>query len=445
VRGSYASLDVSISAVFCNTPENNYEYVNLTDGSISSSPGIAARYRGLSLGLKILIWMGLGVAVGIIFGDRASIVQPLGDLFIRLLLMSAIPLVFFNLIAGITSLSDLSVLGRLGIRTLLYYLATTSVALCVGLLMASTLKPGVGMRLTEPVDESFGVVPSISDVILGLFPSNVFDAFSSGNIVQVVVVAVFLGITTLMLPTQQKEKLQDGFALIASLFRELVKLVLHVAPIGVGALAAATVGKYGGDIFGPLAKFIVSIWLAQLVMVLVYMALLAVWTRRPPLAWLKQTAPLYATTAATCSSLASLVVAMEVARTRLKLPENIYSFTLPLGAQLNKDGTAIMLTAVLLFTAQATGVEFSFIEVVTIILVGLILSEGSGGIPEGGLVIALIFVKSFGLPLEIAGIVAGIYRLIDMGSTTVNCMGDMTWTTILSDSEAQREKQEAVG
>ena len=325
----------------------------MTNGTISNSSGVVARYRSLSLGMKILIWLGLGVAVGIIFGDRAGIVQPLGDLFIKLLLMSAIPLVFFNLIAGITSLSDLSVLGRLGVRTLLYYLATTSIALCVGLFMASTLKPGVGMQLTQAVDESFGVVPKISEVILGLFPANAFNAFSSGNIVQVVVVALFLGITTLMLPTEQKEKLQDGFALIASLLRELVKLILNVAPIGVGALAAATVGKYGGDIFGPLAKFIVSVWLAQLVMVLVYMALLALWARRPPLAWLKQTAPLYATTAATCSSLASLVVAMEVARTRLKLPENIYSFTLPLGAQLNKDGTAIMLTAVLMFAALA--------------------------------------------------------------------------------------------
>ena len=117
---------------------------------------------------------------------------------------------------------------------------------------------------------------------------------------------------------------------------------------------------------------------------------------------------------------------MEIARARLRLLENIYSFTLPLGAQLNKDGTAIMLIAVLLFTAQATGIEFSMAKMVTIVFVGLILSESSGGIPEGGLVAALVFVQSFNLPLEIAGIVAGIYRLVYMGSTTVNCMGDMT-------------------
>ena len=380
-----------------------------------------------------------GVIVGILAGERAAAVQPVGDLFIRLLFMSAVPLVFFNLIAGITSLADFGTLGRLGVKTVTYYVGTTIVALCVGLLIASAINPGLGMSQAQEVPDSVGTVPTISEVILGLFPSNVFEAFSQGNIVQVVVVALFLGVTTLMLPTAQKEKIQDAFALLASLFRELVGLVLRFAPIGIAALVAATVGTYGSAIFGPLAKFIVAIWVAQLIMVVGYMVVLAISTKRAPLTWLKQTAPLYATTAATCSSLASLVVAMDVARARLTLPANVYSFTLPLGAQLNKDGTAIMLTAMLLFTAQAAGVNFSVPEMVTVVLVGLILSESSSGIPEGGLVTALIFIQSFNLPLETVGIVAGIYRLIDMGSTTVNCMGDMTWTTVLSDSEAGRK------
>jgi Na+/H+-dicarboxylate symporter len=415
----------------------------LTTDSTLGDTSLYARYRGLTLGVKILIWMGLGIVVGIVFGEDTEVVQPLGDLFIRLLFMAAIPLVFFNLIASVTSLADISTLGRLGLKTLLYYFATTSVALCAGLLIASIMQPGIGMQLNEPVSATFGTVPALSEIVLGLFPSNIFESFSQGNIVQVVVFALFLGVTTLFLPKQEKENIQDVFALLASLFRELVGLILRFAPIGVGALAAATVGTYGGAIFGPLAKFIVSIWSAQMIMVIAYMMVLAVITKRPPLTWLKQTAPLYATTAATCSSLASLVVSMEIARARLRLPENIYNFTLPLGAQLNKDGTAIMLTVVLLFTSQAAGLEFSIAEMATIVFVGLILSESSGGIPEGGLVAALVFVQSFNLPLEIAGIVAGIYRLVDMGSTTVNCMGDMTWTTILSDGEDKRIRRQA--
>lgn len=400
-----------------------------------------AWYRKLSLGVHILIGMVLGIALGILLGEKATVVKPIGDLFLKLLLMSAIPLVFFNLISGITSLSDIRILGRIGIRTLIYYLVTTAMALILGLMMASWFRPGEGMQLSEEVGESFGEIPSVVSVILDLFPENIFAAFTSGNVAQVVVFAILLGITTLLLPTGQKEKLQELFALLAALLRRLVGLILYFGPLGVGALAAATVGEYGSAIFGPVAKFIFSVWFAQLVMVGFYMAFLYALTRRLPPAWLKTTAPLYATTAATCSSLASLPVSMNLAHSRLKLPQSIYSFTLPLGAQLNKDGTAIMLSVVLLFTAQAAGVEFSLSTQISIVSVGLILSEGSGGIPGGGLVIALIFVESFHLPLEIAGIVAGIYRLIDVGSTTVNCMGDLTWTTIISDMEARRSQR----
>lgn len=399
---------------------------------------VAARYKKLSLGLKILVWMAAGGIAGAIFGQAATVVAPIGEVFIRLLLMAAIPLVFFNLIAGITSLADVRILGRYGLRTILYYTMTTTVALTIGLVMANTLRPGDGMQLSESVDDSFGEMPEVVDIIVDLFPSNVFAAFSSGNIAQVVVFAIFLGITTLMMPKDQKERLRDGFNVIASLLRELVTVVLYFAPVGVGALAAATVGEYGNAILGPLAKFIATIWLGHVVMVVFYLTILYAAAHRRPLPWLKSTASLYATTAATCSSLASLAVSMNIAQKRLHLPESVYSFTLPLGAQLNKDGTSIMLAVVLLFTAQAAGVEFTLAQQVIIVLVGLILSEGSGGIPGGGLVISLIFVEAFDLPLEVGGLVAGIYRLIDMGNTTVNCMGDLVWTTVLSDIEERK-------
>ncbi len=377
----------------------------------------------------------IGVAAGLVFRERAVVVQPIGDLFIRLLLMAAIPLVFFNLLAGITSLTDLGAIGRLGGKIFLYYLTTTVVALTVGLGAMHLLKPGVGMQLTEDVSENLGQVPSVGAVVLDLVPENVFQAFAEGKVSQVVFFAVFLGIATLLLGAKQREPLARAFSLLAEVLRKLVAVILIFGPLGIGALAAATVGQYGPQIFGPLAMFIAGVWGAQFVMVLLYMTLLSIFTTHRPLTFLRTTGPLYATTAATCSSLASLVVAMDIAEKRLKIPRSIYSFTLPLGAQLNKDGTAIMLAAVLLFTAQAAGVEFNLASQVTIVIVGLVLSEGSGGIPGGGLVIALIFVQAFQLPLEIAAIVGGIYRLIDMGSTTINCMGDMVGTVIVAESE----------
>lgn len=406
--------------------------------SENTSLSLYQHYRKLSLGVKILIYLAVGIILGIVFGEKATVVQPLGDLFIRLLLMAAIPLVFFNLLAGLTSLEDIRALGRVGSRIAIYYVFTTVMALTLGLSMMHLLKPGVGMQLTGEVEDTFGQVPGVTEVLLDLIPENIFKAFSAGQMSQIVVFAVFLGITTLLMPKEKKQSLGKVFDVLAELFRKLVDIILHFSPVGIGALAASTVGQYGSAIFGPLALFIGGVWGAQAVMVIIYLLLLFLFTRQSPLSFFKQTAPLYATTAATCSSLASLVVSLEVAEDRVKLPRSIYSFTLPLGAQMNKDGTSIMLAGVLLFTAQAAGVEFSLASQATIILIGLLLSNGSGGIPGGGLVIALIFVKAFHLPLEIAVIVGGIYRLIDMGGTTINCMGDMVGTIIVAHLE---EKQ----
>ncbi|KJS87384.1 MAG: hypothetical protein JM58_04455 [Peptococcaceae bacterium BICA1-8] len=394
-------------------------------------------YKNLSLATKILIYMVLGILIGLIFGQKAVILQPLGDLFIRLLMMAAIPLVFFNLLAGLSSLTDLRIVGRIGVKIMAYYLLTTAFAVSIGIVMMNIVKPGVGITLTGKVSQEIGSVPKVTDIVLDLVPKNIFASFSSGNVAQIVVFAVFIGIVTLLLPAEQKAPLQKGFTIIADLLRKLVGVILYFGPIGIGALAAVTVGKYGSAIFGPLAKFVGAVWAAELFMVVVYMVLLITIGRMSPIYFFKKTGPLYATTAATCSSLASLVVSLDVAENRLKLPKSIFNFTLPLGAQLNKDGTAIMLAGVLMFTAQAAGVEFSLASQLSIVLVGLILSEGSGGIPGGGLVIAMIFVQAFNLPLEIAAIVAGIYRLIDMANTSLNCMGDLVGTILISRSEKE--------
>lgn len=411
----------------------------MTQSRSNALSSLYRRYRGLSLGVKILIWLTMGIAAGIIFGEQAGVVQPLGDLFIRLLMMAAIPLVLFNLLAGLTSLSDARTLGRLGARIAVYYFFTTVIALVIGLSFMHLLRPGEGIKLTGEVEETFGQVPGVAEVILDLVPQNIFRAMSNGQVAQVVVFAVLLGIATMLMPQEQRKPLKRGFEVLASLFKKLVRLILGFSPIGISALAASTVGEYGSAIFGPLALFIGGVWSAHAIMVVLYLVLLFLMTRRSPLTFLKQTAPLYATTVATCSSLASLAVSLEVAEERAGLPHSIYSFTLPLGAQINKDGTAIMLAGVLMFTAQAAGVEFSLASQVSILLVGLLLTTGSGGVPGSGMVVALIFVQAFHLPLEIAVIVGGIYRLIDMGGTTINCMGDMVGTVIVAHFEENKK------
>jgi len=392
---------------------------------------------GMGLGTQIFVGMVVGSVVGAVLGERVTVLQPVGDLFIRLLVLVAIPLVFFNLLAGLTALSDMRTFGRLAAKIMSYYVVTDLVALSLGVVAVALLRPGVGMQLTEQVEGTVGAVPSIGEVLLGMVPSNVFRAFADGNVVQLVVVAVLLGIATLMLSGATRERLTTAYSDVAALFRRLVDLILIVAPLGIAALMAVTVGRYGASLLGPMTKFLLGVYAAQFIIFVAYMVLLRTFTDRRPLGFLRDTGPLWATTAATTSSLASLSVALEIAQ-KIELPRSLYSFTLPLGAQLNKDGTSVMLGAVLLFTAQAAGVDFNAASFLTILFVGLLLSEGSGGIPGGGFVIALIYVQAFNLPIEVAAIVGGIYRLVDMGNTTINVMGDMVGTTLLAHSEARR-------
>lgn len=407
-------------------------------GTRPTGPG--ARRTGH--GTRILIGMVAGVVLGAIMGERVVALQPIGDLFIGLLILAAVPLVFFNLLAGLTALSDTRTLGRLAGKTLGYYLTTDVIALALGLGAATLLRPGDGMQLggqaADPVGAgAVGEVPGIAEVLLGMIPTNVFRAFSDGNVVQVVVLALVLGVATMALRDGPRDRLATAYDDLANLFRRLVHMILWTAPVGIGALIAVTVGRYGADLIGPLARFLAGLWVAQLVIVAGYMTLLRLFSDFRPGPFLRDTGSLWATTAATTSSLASLSVGIETAR-RLGLPRRVYSFTLPLGAQLNKDGTSAMLGAVLIFTAQAAGVTFTAADFVTILLLGLLLSEGSGGIPGGGLVIALIYVQAFNLPVEVAAIVGGIYRFVDIGNTTVNIMGDMVGTSLVARSEARR-------
>lgn len=399
-----------------------------------AQPSLFSRYRSLGLGTRILIWMVIGGAAGLALGERVTTVEPIGTLFIRLLMLSAVPLVFFNLLAGLTGLSDAAELGRLSLRALVYFGLTTVFALSVGLGIASVLRPGDGWQLRESVPDDVGGMPNVVDLLLGFVPDNAVGAFATGNVVQVVVFAVLLGIATLSLPAARREAVARAFALGAELFRKLVDVVLWMAPIGIGALTAVALGLHGDALFGPLGLFVLGVMAGQLVIFALYVTLLIRFTDWTPGRFFRETGTLWATTAATCSSLASLAVGLDVAE-RMRLPPKVYSFMLPLGAQINKDGTSVFLAMVLAFTAQAAGMSWSPATLGLAVLIGLLLSQGSAGIPGGGFVISLVYVQAFQLPLEIAAIVGGIYRLVDIGNTTFNIMGDMVGTLIFSRGE----------
>ncbi len=394
-------------------------------------------YFKISFATRVLIWMLVGSLVGLAFGKEVLFLKPIGEIFLQLLIMSAIPLVFFNLVSGISSIGSVGAFGKVGVKVFVYYLISTSLAIIVGIVIMSFTKSGVGMALKGETPTNIGEMPELGVILMQMVPTNIFKSFAEGNLIQIVVFAVLLGMVVLYLPEEKKEWFQTGFEKISELMRRLVELILKASPLGLGALMAATFGEYGTRIVGSLAGFIGSVYLGLFIMVLFYMTVVSVVGRIRPHWFLKQTAPLYATTAATCSSLASLAVSLEIAEKKLQLPKKIFSFTLPLGAQFNKDGTSIMLAAILIFTAQAIGITFTFPQMVQIVVVGLLISEGSAGTPGGGLVAAMLFAQAFNLPLEIVAVLGGIYRLIDMGNTTVNCMGDMVATTVVSKLEKQ--------
>jgi Na+/H+-dicarboxylate symporter len=409
------------------------------DGAAAGpAPGAPQRSGSrLGLGTRILLGMVVGALAGALAGERAAVVEPVGDLFIRFLVLAAVPLVFFNLLAGVTALTDLGALGRLTGKITGWFVATKLVALSLGIGAMLVLRPGVGMTLRGGSAPELAEAPSFLDVLLGLVPGNAFRAFSEGNVAQVVVLALILGVATLRLPDAPRDRLRGAYADLAELLRKVVDLILKVAPYGIAALMAVTVGRYGAELLGPMARFVAGVTAAHLLMVALYLVLLALFTPRGPLPFLKDTGTVWATTVATTSSLASLPLAMEGAD-KLGVPRSIHSFTLPLGIQMNKDGTAVMLAAVVVLTAQAAGVSLSAADMLTVVLMGGLLSAGSGGIPGGGFVVALIMVEAFKLPLELAVVVGGIYRLIDMGNTTVNVMGNLVGTVLIAASEEPR-------
>lgn len=394
--------------------------------------GVWRWYRDRSIGTRIFLGMAVGAVIGLVMGPAADNLKPIGDIFIRLLLMAAIPLIFFTLMSGLTTIKDAGFVGRLAVRILVYYVLTSIIAFVIAIVVMNLLQPGAGFDLKGVVKTPIGQIPSLMNVLIAIVPSNIVEAFVKGDVTQIVVFGVLLGIASLLLDAGTKMRVAAFFETGRKLFMRLVAIIIALAPIGLGALTAYSVGVYGSKIAGPLLKFIGAVYLSQLGTFVVIMALLYAIARVSPVFFLKRTYPLYLTTAGTTSSLASLAQALDLAEEKLHIPRAVCGFTLPFGVQFTKDGTAIFLACILLFAAQSQGQDLALGTIVVIVLTGLLLATGSGGVPGGGLVVGLVFVKAFGLPVEIAVLIGGIYHLLDMTNTTLNVMNDMVATVIVS-------------
>lgn len=402
--------------------------------------GIVQRYKKTPLLTKLLVAMVLGAILGAIFGEKILVVKPFGTVFLNLLKMAALPLIIVNLIAGISSLNDPKIFGRVGVKIMLYYMLTTVAAIILGLITGFLFKPGAGFVFEQAYSTTIEKIPSFGETIIGLLPSNIFAALTSGRFDQIVVFSAFVGIAILFLKPEDKERLTKGFNSLANLFNKMIGIIMIYAPIGIAALMACTVGKYGKMLAGFLAKYLGASYVAIVVQVCFYMLLLFLFTRKNPIPFLKKSSPLIITALGTSSSLACVPVSLNCADD-MGIPRSISSFTIPLGSQINKDGNGIMLALTFLFAAQAISAPLSVGLLVKAIFISLILTTGAGGVPGGGIVTIAIIIDAFGLPLEVVGIIAGIFALIDMGFTMLNCLGDLAGTQIVAFSEAKRDRK----
>ena len=393
----------------------------------------------LKLWQKILIGMLLGIITGAfdpsLFGYKVHLlVEPVGLVFSNLLKMIVIPLIFFAILYGITSIDDADTFNRLGGRAVIIYSLTTIFAVTIGIAFALIFEPGLGVQislhsgLSSPTNHS-----SIYDFLVNIIPSNPIEAMATQNTLQVVVFAFFVGVS-IILTGQKSQPLKDIIIATTQVMFKMVELILKVAPLGVFAIMTGVISKYGLDIIFSLANFALVVMAAMCLQYLLFgVMLLAV--KLNPLPFYKKMLPVQALAFATSSSKATLPMAIEHLQKDLGVSKKSSSFILPLGASMNMDATAIYLGATAVFFAQVIGMTLSLQDYLIIVLTATIGSIGAAGFPGGGVVMMGIVLSSVGLPVEGVSLIVGIDRLLDMMRTAINITGDCTVTIIVDKIE----------
>lgn len=383
-----------------------------------------------------------GAIIGFFVGPKIELIQFIGDIFLRALQMAVVPLIFFSVITAIASMGDIKRLGVIGSKLLVLFMSTTLAASAIGLIVGKLIQPGKGLILKDlPEVAKVEQAPTFSTVITEMFPKNIIQSMSEANILQVIVFAIFSGIAILMLNENDRNRINGIFQTLNRFVMKILHIVLALSPYGVFALMAVTAGKYGTSVIGPLTKFIGSIYLGlSLHLILVYFVLYFVFTKKNPFQFFKKISSVWITSSTTCSSKATIPVSIKACEDDLKLPKDVVGLTIPLGASMNMDGNGLWFGVVAVFVAQLTGLEMSLTEQVVAVLLGVLMTLGSPGIPGGIFVATTIFLTTLGLPIEVIGLLAGIFRIMDMGITTINVVGSVVVAAIVGDKQIKKEK-----
>jgi len=351
--------------------------------------------------------------------------------------MIVVPLITCTIIHGVSNLGDITKLKRIGVKILAYYICTTICAASVGIIVSHLIKPGSRFNLENVISSEVQQVsaPTFSETILDMVPSNPIESLASGNLIQIIVFSVLIGIS-ITIAAEKAISIKKFFDEASEVVYKLTNLVLATAPVGVAVLIADSVGTHGLKIFGPLGKLILADYLeAVIILLVIYTPVLKFLIGIKLKDFYRNIIKVWTVTASTTSSSATLPVSMKVAREDLGVPEEIVGFTLPLGATINMDGAANYFAIAVIFASQVYGIPMTISQQIMTVLMATLISIGAPGIMGGGIVLTVMLLNTMGLPLEIMGLVAAIYRIIDIGHTTLNVTGDIIATLFISKSE----------
>jgi proton glutamate symport protein len=423
--------------------------------------------KKLALHWQIIIGLTLGLVYGIIAASNgwgsftSDWVAPFGTVFISLLKLIAVPLVLASLITGVASLSDLKKLSRIGGKTIAIYVSTTAVAVTIGLVSVNVLQPGdkVPDQMKEKLQQTYekdatsraGNAQKIKDrgplqPIVDMVPSNFFSSASSNrNMLQVVFVAIFVGIGLIQIPKDKGKPVLDFFEGLNDVVIKLVDLIMLMAPIGVFALIAQTINKIAGDdlsqileLLGALGYYMIAVILGLIIHAgITYTGLLKFMSKMPLKTFYKGIAPAQLLAFSTSSSGATLPVTMDCCEEELGVSEEVSSFVLPLGATINMDGTALYQAVAAVFIAQTLGMGLGIGAQLTIILTAVLASIGTAAVPGAGIIMLVIILEAVNVPSAGIALILGVDRILDMMRTVVNVTGDASIAVIVADSEGQ--------
>ncbi|WP_018922834.1 dicarboxylate/amino acid:cation symporter [Salsuginibacillus kocurii] len=395
---------------------------------------------------QILIAFILAIIAGVIFGPEVEVVSPLGDAFLRLIQFIIAPLILATLVVGVAGTGDIKKIGRLGGKTVAYYLTTSAIAITLGLGMGYLFSPGEGVDIPEEsidetaaeTEETEGVV----DTLLNIIPENPFAALVEGEILQIIFFALFLGIAIAAVGerAQPVYRFFEGFS---EVMFKITSFVILLAPIGVFGLVAPIIGDHGLSILLPLLQVILAVAVACIIHVaVIYTLAVRTFGKMNPIHFLKGIAPAGIFAFSSASSAGTLPLTIKNTTENLGVSKGTSSFVLPLGATINMDGTAIYQGVAVLFIAQFYGIELGAMELLTVVLIATLASIGTAGVPGAGLIMLTLVLTSLNMPLEGIALIAGIDRILDMFRTGVNVVGDASAAVVVDRKESLAEPGE---